>query len=81
MPVSVVPEKLQVPPRHVVAGVPAQLKKPLSDSALHWVEIAAPTYEALAASYLQQGLGDEVRRSHSTLRRRVHTTRVRRKRV
>ncbi len=55
---SVVPEKMQVPPRHVVAGVPAEIKEPLSDSALCWVEIAAPTYQALAARYLRQGLGE-----------------------
>lgn len=78
---SVVPEKMQVPPRHVVAGVPAQLKKPLSDSALHWEEIAAPAYEALAASYLRQGLGEAVRRSRSTpLRGRTNAMPVRRRR-
>jgi len=63
---SVVPEKMQVPSRHVVAGVPAQLKKPLSDSALHWVEIAAPSYQVLAANYLRQGLGERLRRGRST---------------
>lgn len=62
---SVVPEKMIVPPGHVVAGVPAQLKKPLSDSAQRWVEIAAPTYQALAARYLRQGLGERPRRGRS----------------
>ncbi len=130
---SLVPEKMRVSSRHVVAGVPAQLQygslkvrhdlgfrenppappfvkggrrgdfqrgarggfrlgvgqteqywaqleKPLSDSALHWGRMAAPTHEALAASHLLQGLGDEPRRIRSApLRRRVNRMPVRRK--
>jgi carbonic anhydrase/acetyltransferase-like protein (isoleucine patch superfamily) len=74
---SVVPERMQVPARHVVAGIPARVKKPLSDNSLHWVEIAAPTYMKLAASYLRQGLGSEVRRGRSAPGRRRSTTRRR----
>ena len=75
---SVVPERMRVPPRHVVAGIPAEIKKPLSDSALRWVEIAAPTYQVLAARYLRQGLGERAHRGRSgpaTRRKRPLPTR------
>jgi carbonic anhydrase/acetyltransferase-like protein (isoleucine patch superfamily) len=76
---SVVPERMQVPARHVVAGVPARVKKPLSKSALRWVEMAAPAYERLSAGYLRQGLGIPLGREEPAPRRpRAGAQRIRR---
>jgi carbonic anhydrase/acetyltransferase-like protein (isoleucine patch superfamily) len=58
---AVVPEGMQVPARHVAAGVPARIKKSLSRRALRWVELAGPHYQALAARYVEQGLGIQAR--------------------
>ena len=55
---SVVPERMQVPPRQLVAGAPAVVKKELSGRSLEWVGMAAPDYRELAAAYRVAGLGD-----------------------
>jgi carbonic anhydrase/acetyltransferase-like protein (isoleucine patch superfamily) len=49
---SVVPEHMAVPPRTLVAGVPAQVKKPLSGSSADWVQRAAAHYRELAQAHL-----------------------------
>jgi carbonic anhydrase/acetyltransferase-like protein (isoleucine patch superfamily) len=54
---SVVPANMKVPPRHLVAGVPAEIKKEITGSSLMWVTTSAPIYRELAARYLKQGLG------------------------
>ncbi len=54
---SVVSEGTQIPPRHLAAGAPAQVKKELSGNSLMWVELSAKAYVELAKSYLQQGIG------------------------
>jgi carbonic anhydrase/acetyltransferase-like protein (isoleucine patch superfamily) len=59
---SVVAEGMQVPPRVLVAGVPARVKKELSGSSLEWIRIAPGDYHKKAREYRAQGidrLGDE----------------------
>lgn len=51
---AVVPEGMQVPPRHLAAGVPAVVKKELSGRSLEWVQMAAPDYQKLAVRYLDE---------------------------
>jgi carbonic anhydrase/acetyltransferase-like protein (isoleucine patch superfamily) len=53
---SVVGEGMQVPPRTLAAGVPAQFKKELSGSSLAWVGMAAPDYRAKAREYRAAGI-------------------------
>jgi len=55
---AVVGERMEVPPHHLAAGVPAVLKKELSGRSLEWVRMAAPEYRELAATYLREHLGD-----------------------
>ncbi len=55
---SVVTDGTVIPARYVAAGVPAQVKKELSGSALRWVEESAPVYIRLSRTYLAQGLGE-----------------------
>ena len=54
---SVVPTNMKVPPRHLAAGVPAQVKKEIAGASLMWVTQSAPMYQELAGKYLKQGLG------------------------
>lgn len=54
---SVVPANMQVPKRHLVAGVPAEVKKEITGSSLMWVSQSAPMYQELARKYLDQGIG------------------------
>jgi len=65
---SVVGVDAQIPPRVVVAGSPATIKKQLEGPAVVWVEHAGPEYVQLSRSYLRQGLGDpemhEIAESH-----------------
>src|SRR5215218_8563852 len=49
---SVVAENAEVPSRHLAAGVPAQVKKELSGSALQWVSRGAKSYQELTRRYL-----------------------------
>ncbi len=55
---SVVPANMIIPPRHLVAGAPAVIKKELTGASLMWVATSAPMYRELAARYLKQGLGE-----------------------
>ncbi|MCL6580061.1 MAG: gamma carbonic anhydrase family protein [Firmicutes bacterium] len=49
---SVVRERFHVPPRHLAAGVPAEVKKELGGQALDWVQTSAAAYRELTARYL-----------------------------
>ena len=55
---SVVAANAQIPPRVVVAGAPAVVKKQLEGASLGWVEHPGPEYVALSRSYLRHGIGD-----------------------
>lgn len=54
---SVLPERMVVPERVLVAGVPAQVKKELGGEALAWIGRAARDYQELQARYRAQGVG------------------------
>ena len=54
---SVVPEGAEIPPRVLVAGAPATVKKELGGSALEWIERAPGDYQELQARYRAQGVG------------------------
>lgn len=54
---SVVSEGAEIPPRVLVAGAPATVKKELSGSALAWIERAAGDYQRMQARYRAQGIG------------------------
>jgi carbonic anhydrase/acetyltransferase-like protein (isoleucine patch superfamily) len=54
---SVVSEGMEVPPRHLAAGVPARVKKELSGDFLALRELGAKGYVELAKTYRQQGIG------------------------
>ncbi|MDW7739118.1 MAG: gamma carbonic anhydrase family protein [Bacillota bacterium] len=54
---SVVPANMQIPPRHLVAGVPAEVKKEITGASLMWVATSAPMYQDLANRYIKQGIG------------------------
>lgn len=56
---SVVPTNMQVPPRHLAAGVPAEVKKEITGTSLMWVSQSAPAYKELAMKYIEQGIGTE----------------------
>jgi len=49
---SVVLEDAEIPPAVLVAGVPAEVKKPLEGRSSVWVETAAKEYQALRVRYL-----------------------------
>lgn len=53
---SVIPERMEVPARVLVAGVPAKIKKELSGSALAWTGKAAREYQQIQARYRAQGI-------------------------
>lgn len=53
---SVLPSNMQVPPRHLAAGVPAQVKKEITGTSLMWVATSSRMYQELARKYLKQGI-------------------------
>ncbi len=53
---SVVGAYAKIPAGHLAAGVPAVVKKPLSDASARAVEHSAPEYHRLRDSYLAQGI-------------------------
>jgi carbonic anhydrase/acetyltransferase-like protein (isoleucine patch superfamily) len=61
---SVVTDGTVIPARYVAAGVPAEIKKELSGSALHWIKESAPVYVQLSRTYLAQGVGVPDRQAH-----------------
>jgi len=54
---SVVPEGLIVPPRMLVAGAPARIRRALTGEAADWVRHSADHYVELAARYRAQSIG------------------------
>jgi len=54
---SVVPERMHVPARTLVAGSPARVRKELTGEASDWVARSAEHYVELAARYRAQGIG------------------------
>jgi carbonic anhydrase/acetyltransferase-like protein (isoleucine patch superfamily) len=57
---AIVPEGMQVPDRHLAAGVPATVKKELSGRSLEWVGMAARDYEELAKTYRRKPESEEL---------------------
>jgi carbonic anhydrase/acetyltransferase-like protein (isoleucine patch superfamily) len=54
---SVVPAGMQVPPRSLVAGAPARVKKVLEGSSADWISGGGQHYVELSREYLAQGIG------------------------
>jgi carbonic anhydrase/acetyltransferase-like protein (isoleucine patch superfamily) len=54
---SVVPAGMQVPPRSLVAGAPARVKKILQGSSADWISGGGHHYVELSREYLAQGIG------------------------
>ena len=54
---SVVPEGMEVPPRTLVAGAPAKVRKELSGESAGWISRSPGHYVELSRSYLDQGIG------------------------
>lgn len=54
---AVVPEGMRVPPRTLVAGAPARVRKDLSGESASWIRKSADHYVALSRMYLRQGIG------------------------
>jgi carbonic anhydrase/acetyltransferase-like protein (isoleucine patch superfamily) len=53
---SVVPTGMIVPPRTLVAGAPAQIRKPLTGESADWVRGSSAHYVELSREYLAQKL-------------------------
>lgn len=56
---SVVGTGMEVPPRTLVAGSPATVRKELAGESAGWIRGSADHYVALSRRYLEQGIGDE----------------------
>jgi len=54
---SVVSDNMVIPPHHLAAGVPAQIKKEISGTSLWYLQVASETYHKLRDDYLRQGIG------------------------
>jgi carbonic anhydrase/acetyltransferase-like protein (isoleucine patch superfamily) len=54
---SVVPTGMEVPPRTLVAGSPATIRKELEGESADWVRGSAAHYVALSRAYLEQEIG------------------------
>lgn len=54
---SVVPAGLEVPPRTLVAGAPATVRKRLEGESASWIRGSADHYVALSREYLEQEIG------------------------
>ncbi|NMB40590.1 MAG: gamma carbonic anhydrase family protein [Firmicutes bacterium] len=52
---SVVGDNAVIPPRHLAAGVPAEVKKEISGNSLWYIKVASETYHQLRDDYLGQG--------------------------
>lgn len=51
---AVVREGMKIPPRSLVAGVPAQIKKSLSDEDIPLIEMYTANYKAYARQYMER---------------------------
>ena len=54
---SVVPTGMEVPPRTLVAGSPASVRKELKGEAASWIRGSADHYVALSREYIEQRIG------------------------
>ena len=54
---SMVPEGMRVPPRTLVAGAPARVRKELSGESAEWIRMSAEHYVDLSRRYLREGVG------------------------
>jgi carbonic anhydrase/acetyltransferase-like protein (isoleucine patch superfamily) len=54
---AVVSEGMEIPPRHLAAGVPAKVKKELDGASAGWVGKGSRHYVELSREYLAQGIG------------------------
>ncbi len=54
---SVVPAGMEVPPRTLVAGAPARVRKELDGAAADWIRAGGGHYVELSRGYLAQGIG------------------------
>ncbi|MDO9535113.1 MAG: gamma carbonic anhydrase family protein [Bacillota bacterium] len=54
---SVVGDNAVIPPRHLAAGTPAEVKKEISGTALWYVKQGAEIYHLLRDEYLKEGIG------------------------
>jgi carbonic anhydrase/acetyltransferase-like protein (isoleucine patch superfamily) len=54
---SVVPEGMIVPPRSLVAGVPARIRKTLEGESAAWIRMSPAHYVELSQRYLDEGIG------------------------
>jgi len=54
---SVVGDKSTIPPRHLAAGVPAEIKKEISGTSLWYVQVGYKSYHELRDEYLKNGIG------------------------
>lgn len=54
---SLVPESMDVPRRMLVAGVPARIRRELSDAAAAWIRDSPQHYVELSRAYLDEGIG------------------------
>jgi carbonic anhydrase/acetyltransferase-like protein (isoleucine patch superfamily) len=57
---SVVPDGMEVPPRTLVAGAPARVRKTLEGESAEWIRSSPAHYVALARAYLDEGIGRPV---------------------
>lgn len=55
---SVVPVGMHVPPRTLVAGAPATVRKPIEGPAASWIGDGGRHYVELARQYLADGIGE-----------------------
>jgi carbonic anhydrase/acetyltransferase-like protein (isoleucine patch superfamily) len=54
---SVVPTGMEVPPRTLVAGAPARVRKTLEGASAGWIKGSADHYVELSRTYLDEGIG------------------------
>ena len=54
---SVVSDNAVIPPRHLVAGIPAKVIKEISRTSLWYVQTGYKAYHELRDEYLKQGIG------------------------
>lgn len=57
---AVVMENKVIPPRSLVAGIPGKVLRHLSDKEIEGLKEHARSYAALAATYVKQGLGEQI---------------------
>ena len=61
---SVVPTGMDVPPRALVAGAPATIRKTLEGESAQWIQGSARHYVELSREYLEQEIGLRAESSH-----------------